>query len=102
MSPSAPLLKLDKITKHYLAAEGAAPVPVLRELTAEIGAGESVAIIGPSGCGKSTLLNIIGTLDRPSSGQILLDGRNLGRLDELQLAAIRNRQIGFIFQAHHL
>ena len=102
MSPNAPLLKLDKITKHYVAAEGAAPVAVLRELTAEIAGGESVAIIGPSGCGKSTLLNIIGTLDQPSSGQVSLDGQDLGQLDELRLAAIRNRQIGFIFQAHHL
>ena len=102
MSPSAPLLKLDRITKHYVAAEGAAPVAVLRELTAEVAAGESVAIIGPSGCGKSTLLNIIGTLDQPTSGHVSLDGQDLGRLDELQLAAIRNRQIGFIFQAHHL
>ncbi len=102
MSPSTPLLKLDKVTKHYVAAEGAAPVEVLRELTTEIAAGESVAIIGPSGCGKSTLLNIIGTLDLPSAGQVWLDGQDLGQLDELQLAAIRNRKIGFIFQAHHL
>jgi len=102
MSPNAPLLKLDKVTKHYVAAGGAAPVAVLRELTVEIAGGESLAIIGPSGCGKSTLLNIIGTLDLPSTGQVLLDGQDLGQLDELQLAAIRNRKIGFIFQAHHL
>src|SRR5205814_8032829 len=64
--------------------------------------GESAAIVGPSGSGKSTLLNIIGTLDRPSSGQVLLDGRELNQLDDIQLAVVRNREIGFIFQSHHL
>ena len=65
-------------------------------------AGESVAIIGPSGCGKSTLLNIIGTLDQPTSGSVWLDGQDLSQQNEQQLAAIRNQQIGFIFQSHHL
>jgi len=102
MSPGAPLLKLEKVTKNYAATEGAAPVAVLRELTLDITAGESVAIIGPSGCGKSTLLNIIGTLDQPTSGQVWLDGQDLSQLDEAKLAAIRNRQIGFVFQSHHL
>ena len=77
-------------------------VPVLREVTLEIGRGESVAIVGPSGSGKSTLLNIMGTLDRPDRGQVLLDGRELNQLDDIQLAAVRNREIGFIFQSHHL
>jgi lipoprotein-releasing system ATP-binding protein len=102
MSPGAPLLKLDKVTKNYTAAEGTAPVVVLRELSFEISAGESVAIVGPSGSGKSTLLNIIGTLDHPTSGRVWLDQQDLGQLDELRLAAIRNHQIGFIFQSHHL
>ena len=75
---------------------------MLRDVTLEIGRGESVAIVGPSGSGKSTLLNIMGTLDRPSSGQVLLDGQELSRLDDIQLAAVRNRGIGFIFQSHHL
>jgi lipoprotein-releasing system ATP-binding protein len=74
----------------------------LRDVSLEIGRGESVAIVGPSGSGKSTLLNIMGTLDRPSSGQVLLDGRELNQLDDIQLAAVRNREIGFIFQSHHL
>ncbi len=58
--------------------------------------------MGPSGSGKSTLLNIIGTLDRPTRGQVLLEGQDLALLDESALAAVRNRRIGFIFQAHHL
>lgn len=102
MSSVAPLLKLEKVTKNYQAAEGAAPVAVLRDLSFEIGAGESVAIIGPSGSGKSTLLNIIGTLDQPSSGSVWLEGRDLSLLGEPELALIRNQQIGFIFQSHHL
>ena len=102
MSSVAPLLRLDKVAKNYVAADGAAPVAVLRGLSFDIAASESVAIIGPSGSGKSTLLNIIGTLDQPTSGQVWLDGQDLSRLDELKLAAIRNQQIGFIFQSHHL
>ena len=102
MSSVAPLLKLEKVAKNYVAAEGTAPVAVLRELSFDIAAGESVAIIGPSGSGKSTLLNIIGTLDHPTSGSVWLDGQDLSRLDEQQLASIRNQQVGFIFQSHHL
>ena len=102
MSPSAPLLKLEKVSKNYAAAEGAVPVTVLRGISLDIVAGESLAIVGPSGSGKSTLLNIIGTLDQPTSGHVWLDGQDLSQLGELQLAGIRNRQIGFIFQSHHL
>src|SRR6266581_3492257 len=99
---SSPLLKLIDVSKRYESPTGAEAVPVLRDVTLEIGRGESVAIVGPSGSGKSTLLNIIGTLDQPSSGQVLLDGQDLTRLDEAGLADTRNRQIGFIFQSHHL
>ncbi len=98
----APLLKLDRVTKSYAALEGGAPVSVLSEISLALARGESLAIIGPSGSGKSTLLNIIGTLDRATSGQVLLAGQDLSQLDELQLATVRNRQIGFIFQSHHL
>ena len=102
MSSTTPLLKLEKVAKDYAAAEGLPPVQVLREISAEIGRGESTSIVGPSGSGKSTLLNIIGTLDQPSAGKVWLDGQDLSQLDGRQLAAIRNRQIGFVFQAHHL
>ena len=99
---SSPLLKLSDVCKRYESPISAEAVPVLRDISLEIGRGESVAIVGPSGSGKSTLLNIMGTLDRPSSGQVLLDGKELSLLDDIQLAAVRNREIGFIFQSHHL
>src|SRR3989442_5567484 len=99
--PSA-LLRLTEVSKRYESPTGAEAVSVLRDISMEIGRTESVAVVGPSGSGKSTLLNIIGTLDRPSSGQVLLDGQDLTRLDEAALADTRNRQIGFVFQSHHL
>ena len=91
-----PVLRLVGVTKNY------GEVQVLRNVTLDIRRGESLAIVGPSGSGKSTLLNIIGTLDRPSAGQVFLDGQDLGQLDERQLAKVRNQQIGFVFQSHHL
>jgi lipoprotein-releasing system ATP-binding protein len=77
-------------------------VPVLRGVNLALAEGESVAIVGPSGCGKSTLLHLLGTLDRPSSGTVRLDSENYAGLDDKALAALRNRKIGFVFQAHHL
>jgi lipoprotein-releasing system ATP-binding protein len=102
MASKVPFLKLDRVSKSYATAEGAAPVVVLREVSLEIGAGESLGIIGPSGSGKSTVLNLLGTLDHPSSGTVWLDGRDLGNSSQDELAGIRNREIGFVFQAHHL
>ena len=98
------LVKLTHVTRRYEAPDGsgAASIAVLAGVSLEVRRGESVAIVGPSGSGKSTLLQIIGTLDRPSSGTVLLDGQDLGRLDEEQLAKVRNQQIGFVFQAHYL
>lgn len=99
---NAPLLKLENVSKSYLAAEGSAPVPVLSDVSLDVAAGESLSIIGPSGSGKSTLLNIIGTLDHADSGHVWLGGKDLSTLNEQALATLRNREIGFIFQAHHL
>lgn len=102
MADTKVLLKLDKVSKSYPAAEGATPLSILRDVSLEITTGESIGIIGPSGSGKSTVLNMIGTLDQPSSGKIWLDGRDLSTLPEEQLAGIRNLEIGFVFQSHHL
>ncbi len=102
MSVAPVLLQLKNVTRCFASPDGAEPLQVVRDLNLEISRGEAVGIIGPSGSGKTTLLNLIGTLDRPTSGQVILDGQDLARLDEVALAAVRNRQIGFIFQAHHL
>jgi ABC-type lipoprotein export system ATPase subunit len=92
------LLELTHVHKRYASP----PVEVLRDINFQLADGEAVAIVGPSGSGKSTLLNILGALDRPTQGKALFDGRDLATLTEPELAAIRNRQIGFIFQLHHL
>ena len=96
------LLELDHLSKTYAAPDGGPAVAVLRDVSLRIDAGEAVSIIGPSGSGKSTLLNVMGTLDKPTTGTVRLDGRDLAGLAEKELAAIRNREIGFIFQLHHL
>ncbi|HEX4122873.1 MAG TPA: ABC transporter ATP-binding protein [Verrucomicrobiae bacterium] len=98
----ASFLQLRDIGKSYRSVQDAPPVTVLDAISFSVEKGESVAIVGPSGSGKSTLLNIIGTLDRPTRGQVLLEGEDIAQLDEARLAAVRNRQIGFVFQAHHL
>ena len=90
------LLELTHVSKSYGA------VDVLRDVNLQLTTGKRMAIIGPSGSGKSTLLNIIGALDLPTRGTMNLDGRDLSHLAENELAGIRNRQIGFIFQLHHL
>jgi ABC-type lipoprotein export system ATPase subunit len=102
MAAQSALIELEHVAKRYAAPEGADAPPVLKDITLEVTAGESVAIVGPSGSGKSTLLNIIGTLDRPTSGRVLLDGSDLAELSDRELATLRNRKIGFIFQLHHL
>jgi lipoprotein-releasing system ATP-binding protein len=102
MDSGAVLLKLADVSKWYASAATGERLAILDHVDLEARQGESVAIIGPSGSGKSTLLNIIGTLDRPSSGQVFLQGKQVSGLSEADLAAVRNRQIGFIFQSHHL
>jgi len=96
------LLELKNISKTYQSPSGSETRTVLDDLSMEVKAGESIAILGPSGSGKSTLLNIIGSLDKPTRGKVILDGQNLSELDDNQLAVIRNKKIGFIFQLHHL
>jgi ABC-type lipoprotein export system ATPase subunit len=96
------LLKISNVTQRYDSGAGAGPVNVLKGISLEVKRGESLAIIGPSGSGKSTLLNIIGTLDRATSGEVSLNGQDLSKLDDERLASVRNRQIGFVFQAHFL
>jgi predicted ABC-type transport system involved in lysophospholipase L1 biosynthesis ATPase subunit len=97
-----PLLQLTEVSKRYDAPQGAGSLMVLDRISLEVDAGESLAIVGPSGSGKSTLLQIIGTLDQPTSGAVRLAGQDLLRLNETALAAVRNRQVGFVFQSHYL
>jgi len=80
----------------------AAPLVVLRDVSLALDSGQNLAVVGPSGSGKTTLLSILGTLDRPTTGTVQLDDEDLFGLSEPELAALRNRQIGFVFQDHHL
>lgn len=94
------LLRATQLSKQY--GEGEHAIRVLENLDLALRPAERTAIIGESGVGKSTLLHILGTLDRPTSGHIVLNGQDLSGLPELELAALRNREIGFVFQLHHL
>ena len=96
------LLELKNVTKRYDAPDGGESLVVLNGVNLAVAPGESVAVIGPSGTGKSTLLNIMGALDTPTSGEVLLEGKNMAGLSDDELAGVRNRQFGFIFQLHHL
>jgi len=96
------MLELVHVGKTYPSVGNEGGAHVLKDVTLKVEKGRSMVIVGPSGSGKSTLLNIIGALDHPTKGQVLLDGRDLAGLSETELARIRNRQIGFIFQLHHL
>jgi putative ABC transport system ATP-binding protein len=94
------MIQLSDITKVYMA--GDVPVPGLRGVSLRIDDGEFMSIMGPSGSGKSTLMNIMGALDRATSGTYELDGVPVNRLTEDQLAVVRNRKIGFVFQSFNL
>lgn len=96
------MLELINVSKIYPSPGNQAGVRVLNDITLRISPGQALVIVGPSGSGKSTLLNIIGALDRPTSGKVLFDGDDLAKLSEVQLAGIRNQHIGFVFQLHHL
>ncbi|KYH30800.1 ABC transporter ATP-binding protein [Neomoorella mulderi] len=96
----APVIQLQGVTRVYAAGENR--VQALRGIDLEVAAGEMVAIMGASGSGKSTLMHILGCLDRPTSGRYLLHGQDVSRLAPDQLAYIRNREIGFVFQSFNL
>ena len=90
------MIQLEGITKSF------GTLQVLKGIDLEIGKGEVVSIVGPSGAGKTTLLQIMGTLDKPDGGRIILNGTEVNRLKEKELSAFRNREIGFVFQFHQL
>jgi lipoprotein-releasing system ATP-binding protein len=94
------MLKATGVSKAYDTPRG--PLPVLEDVDVALAAGESLCVVGPSGSGKSTLLYILGTLERPTRGEVRLDGRDVHALPEAELAAFRNREIGFVFQDHFL
>ena len=95
-----PFIQLTNVSKIY--GEGEAQVSALKNLSLSVERGEFVTIIGQSGSGKSTLMNLLGCLDTPTQGEYLLDGEPVSSLSDRQLSAIRNRQIGFVFQSFHL
>ncbi len=95
-----PLVLVDNLQRSF--NMGQQTVHVLNGITMTIERGEMVAIIGASGAGKSTLLHILGTLDRPTKGEVLFEGQNMFKVSETALASFRNRRIGFVFQFHHL
>ena len=97
---SKALVEVRGVSKSF--RTGDHKVRVLDEVQMSVAAQESVAIVGPSGSGKSTLLNLLGTLDQPDQGTIVIDGKNLAMMAGDELARFRNRNIGFVFQSHHL
>lgn len=96
----SPFLVVSHLVKHY--ADDRVGYTALRDVSFSIQAGEFVAVRGPSGCGKSTLLHVLGAMDRPTTGEVLLAGRRLDRLSDVELAVVRRRQVGFVFQAFNL
>jgi len=97
---SVPAVQTIDVTKVYRV--GHIDYPALRGISVKIGKGEFVSIMGPSGSGKSTLLNVIGALDPPTSGRVIIDGVDLRKLGEDKLALLRNRKVGFVYQSFNL
>ncbi|MED0660027.1 ABC transporter ATP-binding protein [Bacillus smithii] len=95
-----PIIRMENITKSY--SLGGEVVHALRGVSLQIGKGDFLAIVGPSGSGKSTLMNIIGCLDRPDEGRYILDGKEIDKMIDSELATVRNEKIGFVFQNFHL
>ncbi len=100
LEQTRPLIHVENLVKDYYLGDNV--VHALRGITLDVYAGEFVAVMGASGSGKSTFMNILGCLDRPTSGLYLLEGIDVARLDDDQLAAVRNRKIGFVFQGFNL
>ena len=96
------LVELQNVSKYYENPQTGNTQEVLKDISLTMEKGESIAIVGPSGCGKSTLLNIIGTLDKPSSGIASLNGNKINSLNDNELSELRNKDVGFVFQMHHL
>lgn len=95
-----PLIRVEHLAKDYVTAAG--PFPALRDVNLEIFEGEFVAVMGPSGSGKSTFMNLLGCLDSPTTGRYELDGRDVANLPQGELAHVRNRDLGFVFQGFNL
>ena len=94
------IVETEQLTRVY--GEGETAVTALEDINLQLAAGEFLAVMGPSGCGKSTLLHLVGGLDRPTSGRVLLNGRDLAELNDTALTELRRRQIGFVFQFFNL
>jgi putative ABC transport system ATP-binding protein len=101
-TPATTPIVIQDLTKVYGSDRAELAVRAVDGISFRVERGESLAIIGPSGCGKSSLLNILGCLDRPTDGSYALDGRDMAALDDDELAALRNRHIGFVFQSFNL
>ena len=94
------IIECENLTKTY--NEGPVPVEVLNGISLSVREGEQVAIVGASGSGKSTLLHLLGGLDKPTSGRVMVDGQDMSKLDDNARGALRNRNLGFVYQFHHL
>ncbi len=98
--PDAPIVRARGLRKDYGAGRGL--VRAVDEVDLDVARGEALAVMGPSGCGKSTLLHLLGGLDRPTAGEVWLSGRRIDRLSQRALALMRQKEVGFVFQAFHL
>ena len=94
------MLEIRNVSKIY--GEGTAKVVALSDVSLRVNSGDFIAIMGPSGSGKSTLLNIIGGLDSPSSGEVILDGKRIDNMDENALVVVRRGKVAYVFQQYHL